>query len=82
MNEIDQGVGVIQRSDYNGYIVAQHIAEMIYKFTSFNEEEIKIIRKKAAVIAEKALWKHFIHFYDKAYNIALINKNKRNKAQD
>jgi hypothetical protein len=55
---------------------------MIYKFTSFNEEEIKIIRKKAAVIAEKALWKHFIHFYDKAYNIALINKNKRNKAQD
>jgi glycosyltransferase involved in cell wall biosynthesis len=82
MNEIDQGVGVIQRSDYNGYIVAQHIAQMIYKFASFNEEEIKIIRKKASVIAEKALWKHFIHFYDKAYNIALVNKNKRNKAQD
>ena len=80
LNEIDQGVGVIHRSDYNGYIVAQHIAEMMYKFASFNEEEIKIIRKKAAVIAEKALWKHFIHFYDKAYNIALINKNRRNKA--
>jgi len=72
-------VGVIYRSDYNGYIVAKNIAEMIHKFASFSEEEIKIVRKKAAVIAEKALWKHFILYYDKAYNIALVNKNKRNK---
>jgi len=76
-HEIDQGVGVIQRSDYNGYIVAKHIAEMIYTFASLNEEQVKSVRKKASAIAEKALWKHFIHYYDKAYSIALANKNKR-----
>jgi len=77
LHEIEQGVGVIHRSDYNGYIVAEHIAEMIHKFASFNVEEIKAVREKASIIAEKALWKHFIHFYDKAYHIALKNKYKR-----
>ncbi len=77
LHDIEQGVGVIHRSDYNSFIVAEHIAEMIYKFSNFNVEETKSVRKKAAVIAEKALWKHFIHFYDKAYSIALKNKNKR-----
>jgi glycogen synthase len=77
LHEIEQGVGVIHRSDYNGYIVAEHIAEMIKKFASFNVEEIKAVRGKASIIAEKALWKHFIHFYDKAYHIALKNKYKR-----
>jgi len=77
LHEIEQGVGVIHRSDYNGFIVAEHIAEMIKKFASFNVEEIKAVRKKASIIAEKALWKHFIHFYDKAYHIALKNKYKR-----
>ena len=77
LHDIEKGVGVIHRSDYNGFIVAEHIAEMIYKFSNFNADEIKNIRKKASQIAEKALWKHFIHFYDKAYTIALKNKNKR-----
>jgi len=52
---------------------------MIQQFSSLNESEIKNVRKKAAVIAERAQWKHFIHFYDKAYNIALLKKNKRMK---
>jgi len=80
-HEIDQGVGVIQRSDYNGYVVAKNIAEMIYKFASLTDEEVKSVRKKASAIAEKALWKHFIHYYDNAYSIALGNKNKRNNAK-
>jgi len=79
LHEIDKGVGVIHRSDYNGYVVAEHIAEMIYRFSTFNNDEIKTVRKKAAVIAEKALWKHFIHYYDKAYSMALLSKNKRIK---
>ena len=79
LHDIDQGVGVIHRSDYNGYIVAKNIAGMIQQFSSLNESEIKNVRKKAAVIAERAQWKHFIHFYDKAYNIALLKKNKRMK---
>ena len=76
--EIENGVGVIHRSDYNGYVVATKIAEMIARFAACNETEVKKIRKKASVFAEKALWKHFIQYYDTAYNIALTNKNKRN----
>ena len=74
---IETGVGVIQRSDYNGYEVAINIAQMMYAFSRCNENEIKTIRKNAAVIAERALWKHFIQYYDQAYNIALTNKAKR-----
>ncbi|MGB4576234.1 MAG: glycosyltransferase, partial [Paludibacter sp.] len=74
---IETGVGIIQRSDYNGYEVAVHIAEMIYQYSLCNENEIKAIRTNASIIAEKALWKHFIQFYDQAYHIALINKTKR-----
>lgn len=75
--EIESGVGVIHRSDYNAFLVATHIAEMIQKFAAFDEAEVATVRKKAAVIAEKALWKHFIQYYDKAYSIALENRNKR-----
>ena len=74
---IETGVGVIQRSDYNGYEVAIHIAQMIYAFSKCNENEITTIRKNAALIAEKALWKHFIQYYYRSYDIALTNKAKR-----
>jgi len=74
---IECGVGVIHRSDYNGFLVATQIAEMIQQFATFNENKVKAIRKLAAVLAEKALWKHFIQYYDTAYHIALSNKNKR-----
>lgn len=75
--DVKSGVGVIHRSDYNGYLVAKQIADMICQFAACDEDEIKTVRKKASVIAQKALWKHFIHFYDKAYHIALNKKNKR-----
>lgn len=74
---VETGVGVIHRSDYNGYEVAIRIAEMIYQFSRCSEDEVKTIRKNASKIAEKALWKHFIQYYDQAYNIALTNKTKR-----
>lgn len=74
---IETGAGVIQRSDYNGYEVSVHIAEMIYKFSVYSEDEIISIRKNASDLAEKALWKHFIQYYYQAYHIALVNKTKR-----
>ena len=41
------------------------------------EKEIKEIRKRAAEVAEQALWKHFIQYYYEAYDIALCNAMKR-----
>ena len=44
---------------------------MINEFASYDEATIKKLRKKASAIAEKALWKHFIRYYEQAYDIAL-----------
>ncbi len=75
--DVTEGVGVIHRSDYNGYEVAVQLAEMMKKIASLNDDEMKNIRKKASKIAEKALWKHFIHAYETAYDIAIRRKNER-----
>lgn len=76
---IEHGVGVIHRSDYNGYEVALQISEMICRFAFASQKEIDKMRKNAFDTSEKALWEHFIQYYDKAYSIALKNKNKRQK---
>jgi len=68
---VETGVGIIHRSDYNGHEVARKIADMIHQFAASNPATIKAIRKKAAAIAEKALWKHFIQHYEAAYEVAL-----------
>ncbi len=77
--DIENGVGVIHRSDFNSSEVSESIANMMLKFQKMNATEIKNLRKNASIIAEKALWKHFIQHYDQAYHIALTNKTVRNK---
>lgn len=72
--DIENGVGVIHRSDYNSPELSREIASMVHKYTSLPAKEMNEIRKKAGKIAEKALWKHFIHYYEKAYTIALSKK--------
>ena len=72
---IEKGVGIIHRTDYNSYEVASEIAQMIAEFASMNQNEIAHARKRASEIAEKALWKYFINYYEKAYDNALKTKN-------
>lgn len=74
--DIDCGVGIIHRSDYNAYQVASGIAAMVQKFAESSDTERQDICLKAANIAEKALWKHFIQYYELCYTLALV----RNKA--
>ncbi len=74
---LDDGVKVIHRSDYNYSEVADVIRDTITEFSAKSDAEIKKIRKNAAAVAEKALWKHFIADYYKAYDIALCNAKKR-----
>jgi hypothetical protein len=49
----------------------------VAEFSALKDTEVKKIRKNAADIAEKALWKHFIKYYYEAYDIALRNAQKR-----
>lgn len=76
-NGLDSGVEVIHRSDYNYSEVADVLKENIIVFSQKEVTEVESIRKSAADIAEKALWKHFIKYYNEAYDIALRNAQKR-----
>lgn len=74
---INDGVEVLHRSDYNYSEIANGIKDTISLFSGKSESEIKEIRKCATEVAEQALWKHFIQYYYKAYDIALRNAMKR-----
>lgn len=74
---IDDGVEVIHRSDYNYFEVADAIKDTIVRFSGKSDAEVKNIRKRAAQVAEQALWKHFITYYYEAYDVALRNAQKR-----
>ena len=76
-SQIEDGVKVIHRSDYNYSEVADVIRDTIVEFSAKTDAEVKKIRKNAAAVAEKALWKHFIKYYYEAYDIALRNAKKR-----
>lgn len=74
---LKDGVKVIHRTDYNYPEVADVIKDTISEFSTLTDTEINKIRKNAANIAEKALWKHFIQYYYEAYDVALRNAAKR-----
>lgn len=74
---IEGGVEVIHRSDYNYSEVADNIEDTISAYSAKTTEEIDGICMRAAQVAEKALWKHFIQYYYEAYDVALRNAMKR-----
>ena len=69
---INDGVEVLHRSDYNYSEVRMVSKDTITLFADKSEKEIKEIRKRAAEVAEQALWKHFIQYYYEAYDIAFV----------
>ena len=73
-NDIKEGVQVVTRSDYNTHEVVSHIADTILRYAQLSDKDVKLARKAAADLAEKALWKHFMPYYNEAYSIALDKK--------
>ncbi len=71
---IDDGVNVIQRTDFNYFDVVNAIAESIKSLINKSPEEIAAIRKQALHISNKAHWQLFIQNYQEAYHIALSKK--------
>ena len=76
-SKILDGVEVITRNDYNFSEVVDNIVSTIAAYSALDRKKQNAVRKKAANLSEKALWKHFIAYYYEAYNIALRNRNKR-----
>ncbi len=83
--EIEDGVKVIHRTDYNFSEVADAIKDTVSKYSAFSAAQVKKSRDNASKLSKKALWSHFIKYYEEAYDIALQKaearklSNKQNK---
>ena len=78
--EIEDGVKVIHRTDYNYSEVADVIKDTVARYSAFTQKEVDACRKKAETLSKKALWSEFIKYYYQAYDIALRHAAERNKA--
>ncbi len=77
--EIEDGVKVVHRTDYNYSEVADAIKDTVTKFSSFTPAQIKKARTNAYNLSKKALWKEFIRYYYDAYDFALNKAEERKK---
>ena len=75
--EIEDGVKVIHRTDYNYSEVADNIKDTVAKFSSMTPKQIEECRKAADALSKKALWSEFIKYYHQAYDIALRKAQAR-----
>lgn len=73
VGQIEDGVKVIHRTDYNNSEVADAIVETVVKYAAMTDKEVQNIRRKAGNLAKKALWSNFITYYYNAYEVALKN---------
>lgn len=79
ISQIEDGVKTIHRSDYNFNEVSDSIVDTLLKFSKMEKKQVTLVRRNAAKIAEKALWRHFIKYYYRAYDKALGKRNMRLK---
>ena len=69
--EIEDGVKVIHRTDYNYSEVADAIKDTVADYSGFTKKQVDDARKHAEALSKKALWSEFIKYYEQAYDIAL-----------
>lgn len=67
---IEEGVAVIERTDFNYFDVADAICEHILTLANREKKEIELIGKQCRSLAAKAEWSKFIAYYRKAFAIA------------
>jgi len=77
-DDIQQGVYVIDRTDYNYREVAEAITNSILSLAKKNKKEVTEISKRCFELASRAEWSNFITYYQQAFEIALRNAEKRN----
>lgn len=68
---LSDGVAVVNRSDHNYAEVMKEISLLILEYAGKSKAERKLIAARAAELAAKAQWTHFIDAYQQAYDRAL-----------
>ncbi|MEG1748182.1 MAG: glycosyltransferase, partial [Tannerellaceae bacterium] len=77
-NNINEGVAVINRTDFNYFEVADAIANDIFTLVQKDGAAAKVIRQRCFDLAKKAEWSKFIAYYQTAFGIAISHAAKRN----
>ncbi len=80
-SEIEDGVKVIHRTDYNYSEVADAIKDTVAKYSAFTKSQVTKARTNAEKLSKKALWSNFIQYYYEAYDIALRKAEERKNRQ-
>ena len=75
--ELQDGVKVIHRTDYNYSEVADIIKDTVAEYSHFTAKQAEACRQKASQLSKKALWSEFIQYYYEAYDVALRRRNQR-----
>lgn len=75
--EIEDGVKVIHRTDYNYSEVADIIKDTVAHYSNLTPKQVEACRKNAEALSKKALWSEFIKYYYEAYDIALRHAERR-----
>ena len=66
-----EGMLVIERSDFNDQTVIDQITNHISDFSTKDEKELQLARKKAFEISRSYLWKNLIQSYNEVHALAL-----------
>ena len=77
IQQIEQGVAVINRTDSNQQEVVDTIAETLHHYLALPAKQKDTARDAALNLAAKADWKHFFPLYRQAYDIALLHASQR-----
>lgn len=75
--EIEDGVKVIHRTDYNYSEVADAIKDTVAKYSQFTSAQVRKARSNAEKLSTRALWDNFIKYYEEAYDMALRKAESR-----
>lgn len=76
-NNINEGVIVINRTDFNYFDVSNAITSAILTLVQRDSREIEEIKQHCFDLAGKAEWSNFITYYQTAFSIALEHAEKR-----
>lgn len=76
---IQEGVVVIDRTDFNYFDVATEITNHILALADIADEKQKNkIKENCFDLAQKAEWSRFITYYKEAFSVALMHASERN----
>ncbi len=80
--EIEDGVKVVHRTDFNYFDVADSIMNTVQKYSQMTKSQVNSCRRKAGKLSQKALWSRFFAYYREAYDFALRKAQDRNETRN